>query len=191
MRKSILIIAIILLDNVAGQAQQNNQQPQYIDRYYQRFKKTELLVGMSWQGNWRNKDNSQTRRYIELGVARSLHVYTRHAITSAGLYAAEEMYFGSRKNIYGTKVGAYAHILLVDVGAAAVYYTDFKRGNLKFRPELGMGFPNVRFVFGFNIGTIDNKAFQELSQHRAQVSVQFLLPVKKKKLLSKHISQTI
>lgn len=143
----------------------------------QTFRKTELVLGTNWQANWRDKDNTQTRNYIEVGIGRSIHTYHRHGVSSAGIYLSEEMYFG-KKNIYGTKLGVYAHYLL-DLGFSMIYYTDFKKGNFKLRPELGIGAGPFRAVFGFNLPTIDNKAFEELRNHRAQVTVQLMIPVKK------------
>jgi hypothetical protein len=69
---------------------------------------------------------------------------------------------------------------LIDVGIALVYYTDFKKGNLKFRPEFGIGWGAFRAVFGCNTGTINNKSWEALRNQRAQETVQLMVPVNKK-----------
>ncbi|HEX2631093.1 MAG TPA: hypothetical protein VHM26_18895 [Chitinophagaceae bacterium] len=146
---------------------------------WERSVKTELVLGYNWQADWRDEQDSKTRGYIEVGVGRSIHSSGRHGSAVGGIYASEEIHFGSN-NIYGTKLGAYTHFFLFDLGLAMVYYTDFKKGNFKLRPEMGFGMGPVRAVFGFNVPTIDNKAFEELSRHRAQVTVQVMVPLHKK-----------
>lgn len=152
---------------------------------YKDIKKTEILAGMSWQGNWHDNTNAKegTFRYVEFGIARSVHADSRHGPASMGVYLSEELHLG-RKYIYGTKVGVYTHYLF-DLGFSMIYYTDFKRGNFKLRPEIGLGMGVVRIVLGFNIPTIANKDFMELQKKNAQVAVQFFLPVKKKTLNEK------
>src|SRR5215213_6830079 len=132
---------------------------------------TDLLVGLHWQGDGReNAKDEKLYRYIEIGLAKGN--YTK-GICSGGataVYVSEEMYFGKDKNIFGTKVGAWTHYL-IDIGLSLVYYTDFKRGNFKIRPEFGAGLGGIRAVVGYNIPTIDNNAFTELSHHNMQVSI--------------------
>ena len=36
------------------------------------------------------------------------------------------------------------------MGVNLIYYTDFHNGNLVFRPEIGFGFGNFKFVYGYN-----------------------------------------
>jgi hypothetical protein len=159
--------------------------------FYKSFKKTELLVGINWQGN--TADKTHTLRYVEVGVARSLHDDSRHGPVSFGLYVSEEMYFGSNTTVFGTKLGSYLHGMLADFGLAMIYYTDFKKGNFKLRPEIGFGMGPVRLVVGFNVPTINNKAFELLRQNNLQISFQFLIPVAKKEYQRKgqHIFKTL
>jgi hypothetical protein len=92
---------------------------------------------------------------------------------------SEEIHL-SNKDVYGTKVGAYFHYFL-DVGMALVYYTDFTKGNFKIRPEFGWGMGSFRIAGGYNIPTINNKAFADLSNSKGQLVIQFGLPVRKRK----------
>jgi len=147
------------------------------DPLFRTFKKTEILIGISAQQDGRNDEGSLW--YAEIGMARSIHIGSRHGPASFGMYVAEEFYFGSNTTVYGTKIGAYTHWLF-DVGLAMIYYTDFKKGNFKIRPELGFGMGALRLVAGYNIPTIDNKAFELLKKNNGQISLQFLIPVNKK-----------
>lgn len=143
------------------------------------YKKTEILAGFSWQNNF--KDEDKMARYIEVGFANSIHLDGRHGPSSLGVYAAEEIYFGHNTTTYGTKVGAYTHYIF-DLGLAVIYYTDFKKGNFKIRPEIGIGMGAVRIIVGYNAPTINNKAFELLRRNNGQVSMQFFIPVKKKEI---------
>jgi hypothetical protein len=139
---------------------------------------TDIIVGVHWQGNAkeRNGENAPMYRYYEIGIGKGLYTGGVCIGGSSLIYISEEMYFGD-KTIIGTKVGAWAHYLF-DLGLALVYYTDFKKGNFKIRPEFGAGLGRVRFVVGYNIPTINNKAFTELSRNTIQVSIQLTIPVK-------------
>jgi len=117
---------------------------------------------------------------MEIGIFRRVDYYNRHGAGTFGAYLSEEMSFG-KKNIYGTKAGVFLHAF-IDLGMSIVYYTDFKRGNFKLRPEMGIGILGVRIVAGFNVPTINNKAFPELRRKNAQVTIQGTIPWKTKKL---------
>jgi hypothetical protein len=68
------------------------------------------------------------------------------------------------------------------MGLSVVYYTDFKRGNLKLRPELGFGVGRAGILVGYNIPTINNRAMPELQKQNAQVTFRVGFGVKKKEL---------
>jgi len=145
------------------------------NRLFKTYKKSEILTGVSWQGNVKEDEYI---RYLEIGLARSIHYYGMHGPASIGVFAAEEIYIGD-SNIYGTKIGAYIHYLF-DFGLSMIYYTDFKKGNFKVRPEFGVGMGLIRIVIGYNFPTIDNKAFDELRKNNGQVTIQLLIPAKKR-----------
>lgn len=138
---------------------------------------TDLLLGVHWQANTKL---NKTLRYYEIGIAKGKYVSWFEGYSGAAVYASEEMYFSRDKNIFGTKLGAWFHMLL-DFGVSAVYYTDFQRGNFKLRPELGFGGGRLRFVGGYNIPTINNKAFEELRYNNWQGSIQLTVGMRKKK----------
>lgn len=146
---------------------------------FKTVKTIEIITGINFQSSDYN-GSTDTRRYFELGIARSIHDYGRHGPVSLGVYISEEVYFGN-KNIYGTKIGVYTHYFF-DIGMSLIYYTDFNKANLKLRPEFGVGIGSIRIVGGYNVPTINNKAFQELTKSKGQLTIQVLLPAKKKML---------
>ena len=120
-------------------------------------------------------------KYLEIGIGKGRYIYHMHGVTGSGIYLSEEILLNRKKGIYGTKLGYFVHWLL-DAGFSVVYYTDFERGNLKLRPELGGGMGRVRAVVGYNIPTINNRAMPELRKQNAQVTIQVGFGVKRKVL---------
>lgn len=176
---NIAFLSIILCACFAATAQEGDSTRADIPRRFKAYRKTELLTGFNFQTS-DFKGSKETRKYGEIGIARSLHFNGPHGTSSLGVYLSEEIYLGD-KNIYGTKLGMYTHYLF-DIGIAAVYYTDFEKGNLKLRPELGVGMGAVRIVGGFNIPTFGNKAFAELSRSMGQLTIQVMWPVARKEI---------
>lgn len=117
------------------------------------------------------------RKYLEIGISRSYHVDGFEGGAAIGTYLSQEIHFGD-KNVYGTKLGIYTHYML-DIGFAAVYYTDFEKVNLKLRPELGVGMGAVRIVGGYSLPVFGNKNFERLAKSTGQITIQGFIPVKK------------
>jgi hypothetical protein len=140
---------------------------------------TEVLVGINWLSDFREDNRENVLRFGEVGISRSIHSYGRHGPVSFGILLSEEFYTG-KENLFGTKLGAYMHYLF-DIGFSMVYYTDFKKGTFKLRPEMGVGVGGVRIVIGFNVPAINSKALEELKRKNAQITIQGMFPVKKKK----------
>ena len=172
--KPLLIVSLFFILVTRLHAQDSSFRRQQVIR------STDILVGISWQGDGREgAKNEKMYRYVEIGLGRGKYSFGICGGGASAIYISEEMYFGKDKNIFGTKIGAWTHYLL-DLGLSLVYYTDFKRGNFKIRPEIGAGLGRMRAVIGFNIPTINNKAFTELAHHNMQASIQFTLGVSKK-----------
>lgn len=172
--KALLIVLAISAQATGLHAQDSSF------RLAHHIRSTDILLGIHWQGDGRESaKNEKMYRYFEIGLAKSSHYSGICASGSGTVCVSEEMHFGKDKNIFGTKVGAWFHYL-IDLGMAMVYYTDFKRGNFKIRPEIGCGLGPMRAVVGFNIPTINNKAFTELAHHNMQLSIQFTLGIKQK-----------
>ncbi len=170
MKFSFLILILLSFLGIFAQDRASNRSSSLVD------KSTDLLIGMNWQGNG---DDKKLSRFYEIGIAKGRYKNTELGTSGTAIYASEEIYFGKDGNIYGTKVGAWTHQFL-DFGIAAIYYTDFDRGNFKLRPEIGFGLNRVRAAFGYNIPTIDNRAFTRLEKHDFQISIQTTVSLHKK-----------
>ena len=83
-----------------------------------------------------------------------------------------------KKTIIGPKVGCWAGggAAGVAMGLNLIYYTDNNSSSLRFRPEIGFGFDNFKFVYGYNIA-LSNKAFAGINTNN--VTLVFLLNLKK------------
>jgi hypothetical protein len=171
----MLLIAVSMV--CLAQSKDSITGAEYFGRLYKKEKRTEVLTGFNVQ-YYRLNGVQGVRKYFELGVARSAHFDGRHGPASMGYYISEEVYFGGR-NIYGSKIGIYTHYM-VDIGFSIIYYTDFSKGNLKLRPEFGLGMGSLRIVGGYNIPTFANKSFEELRKSNGQLIIQWLIPVKRK-----------
>lgn len=143
-----------------------------------RYRQTALLTGYHTQPG--RSYGTGTLHYLEIGLARIIQQNGPHGPVSMGVYAAEEIYPG-KESIFGTKAGVFIHYM-VDLGFSAVYYTDFRKGNLKLRPEMGIGIGGFRAVAGFNIPTIRNKDFLPLRKKYLQGSLQFFWVLHKKEI---------
>ena len=146
-----------------------------------RYRHTGIVTGFHLQYSLHNDVN--TLRYLELGLARTIHQYGRHGPVSMGIYIGKEIYPGSQP-VIGTKAGIFTHYM-IDLGFSAVFYTDFKYGNFKLRPEMGIGLGDFRAVIGFNIPTIRNRDFHRLQKNYGQISIQYCWPVEKTRIGTK------
>jgi hypothetical protein len=143
-----------------------------------RYRHTGIVTGFHIQHSLHN--DVPTLRYMEIGLASTIHQYGRHGPVSTGFYFSEEIYPGSDP-VFGTKLGIFTHFL-IDLGFSAVFYTDFKYGNFKLRPEMGIGLGDFRAVVGINIPTIRNRDFYRLQKNYGQISFQYCWPVKKTRI---------
>lgn len=146
---------------------------------FRKEKSIDLWLGYNLQGNSSDETGETTMKYLEIGIGKGRYIYHMHGITGAGVYVSEEILLNKNKNIYGTKIGCFAHWMF-DAGFSIVYYTDFEKGNLKLRPELGVGMGRVRGVVGYNIPTVNNKAMPELRKQNMQVTLQAGFGLKRK-----------
>jgi hypothetical protein len=68
MRYFFVFLVCLISTNIFGQ-NKDSLRSKLSDKYaFKRVRKTELLTGMSWQADWRDKENSQTRHYLEAGT---------------------------------------------------------------------------------------------------------------------------
>lgn len=97
---------------------------------------------------------------VELGVAKSESSFSRRTSTFTNIFASVEMKIDDlvsgkteEKFMMGPKVGAWAAggCGAAAMGANMIYYTNFTNSTLVFRPEIGFGHQNFKFVYGYNI----------------------------------------
>ena len=116
-------------------------------------------------------------KFVELGIAKSQSKFIRYSSTFTNIFASVEMKIddlvsgkSEEKFMMGPKVGAW---LAGGCGAAAmganmIYYTNFSGGTLVFRPEIGFGHMNFKFVYGYNfsltkrLNMVDRSVFSAL-----------------------------
>ena len=174
MKKLISPIVLMFLCRVSA-----GQDSTYKPPGFREEKATDILIGYNIQGNW-SDSTGRMNKYFEIGIGRGKYFYHRHGVTALVIYLSEEILL-SKNKIYGTKIGCFAHWLF-DAGFSIIYYTDFKKGNLKLRPELGVGMGRIRAIIGYNIPTISNKAMPELRRQNAQITIQAGLGIKKQQI---------
>ena len=122
-------------------------------------------------------------KFVELGVAKSESKFMYRASSFSYIFASVEMKIddlvsgkSEEKFIMGPKVGAW---LAGGCGAAAlganmIYYTNFTNGTLVFRPEIGFGYLNFKFVYGYNfsltkrIDMVDRSVFSAMLGFRVK-----------------------
>lgn len=179
-------IAFLLVFAVTGvqlplQAQGTDSLILGADEYNTRYRKTALVTGYHLQFN--SRKGSGDLQFLELGLARMIEQNGRHGPVTMGVYVSEEIYPG-KQSIFGTKAGVFLHYMF-DLGFSAVYYTDFRNGNFRLRPEFGIGFMGMRAVAGFNIPTIRNKDFYRLQKNYGQISLQLFIKLHQKEIPAK------
>lgn len=116
-------------------------------------------------------------KFVELGVAKSQSKFMRRASTFTNILASVEMKIddlvsgkSEEKFMMGPKVGAWVSggCGAMAMGANMIYYTNFSNGTLVFRPEIGFGHMNFKFVYGYNfsltkrLDMVDRSVFSAL-----------------------------
>ncbi|PHN07997.1 hypothetical protein [Flavilitoribacter nigricans] len=119
--------------------------------------------------------------FLELGYARSVSSYNGEHSLGTTVMSITQSFAINREFVTATRVGMSVRGWLASMGLYLNYYTDFEYGNLKIAPEFGMGFPNFKAVMGFNIPTVYNKDFDSVQHGMYQFTVNFNLPLAKKR----------
>jgi hypothetical protein len=89
--------------------------------------------------------------FIDIGISKNSNTVVGHHPFSSAYFASTELKFDN-KFIIAPKIGAWAAggVGGIAMGLNMIYYTDFENGSLAFRPEIGFGFQNFKFVYGYN-----------------------------------------
>ena len=136
------------------------------------------MTGANLQVAKDQSDKEYIRKYIEIGIHRTITidngVHAQGAITQGlSIEFAPET-----KGIFGFKYGAWIEAGLIVFGIDGIYYTNFSQGNFKIRPELGVGAYPCKLTIGYNIPTIANGDFQELTRANLQFTLNVLFRIK-------------
>jgi hypothetical protein len=137
-----------------------------------------LLVGANFQGSTREEHQDISRKYVEVGLHRTLTDYRGRHPPIALTYGLSTEILLDPDPIYGFKVSGWATAMLFVLGASTVYYTDFEKGNLRIRPEFGVGMHPFKLTVGYNIPTFWNKEFERMRYADLQVTLNLLLKLK-------------
>ena len=148
-------------------------------RQYQAYRHTRLTLLAGGQLQQSGPDTtSRMRAGFELGLHCTIIVQPPlHMAGTLTQGPSVEIYPG-KSPLAGFKYSAWMQASLLAAGLSTVYYTDFHAGSLKLRPELGLGFPNFKFVLGYNIPTVRHERLEAAANARLQFSLNILLKLK-------------
>jgi hypothetical protein len=91
------------------------------------------------------------RLFADIGLSRNTSSAIGHHHFSSAWFISTEFSPGNRF-IIGPKIGTWTAggVGAMALGLNMIYYTDFDKGSLVFRPEIGFGLDNVKVVYGYN-----------------------------------------
>jgi hypothetical protein len=95
--------------------------------------------------------------FIELGIWKTKVTGGNHPIMT-GFYAATDFSVNLDRLVVAPKVGVFASLMVVGVGAELCYYTDFKEGSLRLIPSIGIFTPYFKLTANPHI-ILSNKKF--------------------------------
>lgn len=137
-----------------------------------REKAVTVLVGGHLQYAKNEQEQVYTRKLLEVGVHRTIS--TPYAVATHGPSVEVSL---EHHPLAGFKYGAWTDVYFVALGLNALYYTDFKEGTFRLRPEFGLGVYRVKLSVGYNI-PVTNKSFYPLREPEAQVTLNWLIRLK-------------
>lgn len=141
-------------------------------------KALKLLVGGNLQQAYRINGKEYSRKYFEIGLHKTNTVFGGHHPPASFTHGFSIEIAPEANPIYGFKYSTWVQASCLVFGLAGVYYTDFKYGNFKIRPEVGIGMYPFKLSAGFNIPTIKNKSFKDIQHANGQITLNILLRLK-------------
>lgn len=89
--------------------------------------------------------------FAEVGLSKNSTTLMDYHSYSDGYFVSSEIRIGD-KFIIGPKIGIWASggSSGLSMGLNMIYYTNFNKGSLIFRPEIGIGQERFKFVYGYN-----------------------------------------
>ena len=116
--------------------------------------------------------------FADIGFAINHYGTNRHPF-SIDYFISNEIKL-SKDVIIGPKVGIWVGGGFA-MGLNLIYYTNFEKGNLVFRPEIGIGFEKAKLVYGYNWNW--TKALNGINQH--QVGLTYCITLRRLKSVPK------
>ncbi|NOZ46690.1 MAG: hypothetical protein GXO79_07890 [Chlorobi bacterium] len=170
MKKSICIIIILLLFPFFSYSkgfltESNNKKIKklLVEKTY------DIYTGLHFQ---LNTDTRKINIIPEIGFAKVYYLKVNQYDFLYSWSLSNEIIL--RKNIiWGFKTSPWVSILNYNLGISFIYYTDFKKGNFKIRPEIGINFKKFKIALGYNIPTYENEAFTYLTDADLQLSFNY------------------
>jgi hypothetical protein len=130
-----------------------------------------------WTEKTYKKDLSLLLRYnqgkygfADFGLIINHYGTNRHPF-SLDYFVSNEIKF-DKDLVIGPKVGVWVAGGFA-MGLNLIYYTDFDKSSLVFRPEIGIGFENVKFVYGYNWRW--TKSLTNINRHQVGLTYCFTL----------------
>ena len=107
--------------------------------------------------------------FADIGISKNSVSRVGYHPFSSAYFASTELKLGG-KFILGSKIGAWmaGGVGGMAMGANLIYYTDFNKGNLVFRPEIGFGFEAFKLVYGYN-AIIGKRTLEEINWNQGSV----------------------
>ncbi|TAE09496.1 MAG: hypothetical protein EAZ95_15930 [Bacteroidetes bacterium] len=150
----------------------------YSIRIFETHKMRQLLIGYNFQQTKTPTNPDSTFHYIEIGYNNSTLLSSQgfYNFTTYGL--GTEILIG-KKTIVGFKASAWRAVMpLVGLGINGIFYTDFRQGNIKIRPEILFGAQPFKLSFGVNIPFLWNNRFERLKDNWGQITFNALIKTK-------------
>jgi hypothetical protein len=137
-------------------------------------KHVSLLLGYDF---WHN-------HYGEIGFAYNAFGNTGPEPVGWCYFASAEVRIGN-KLLAGPKIGAWfgGGAAGLALGVNLIYYTDFRDGSLRVRPEVGFGVDIWKVVYGYNI-PLTHSDFEGVN--RSTIGIALLIGVKKTGTVEKY-----
>jgi hypothetical protein len=139
-----LILSFFLSEGFAQEENTKKNKPNY----------TGILTGYT-QGHYGFGEIG----YFSTVVSDERHWGFASEYISSEIKIDPELLMGFKIGITGAAMGP------TPIGLNLIYYTDFNRACLVFRPEFGFGMESIRLVYGYNARII-NRTFDLINKHQ-------------------------
>lgn len=151
----------------------------YKIRIIEKHKMRQILFGYNFQQTRTPTTDDSTFHYIEIGYNKSTLIsgYGLYNFTTYGL--GTEILVG-KNTIIGFKASAWRTVLpFVGLGINSIFYTDFRQGSFKIRPEIiFLGAQPFKISVGANLPFLCNNRFERMKHNWGQITFNALIKVK-------------